>query len=204
MSRSPSWLKALKDLGKRTIAPTDIKDILDTIAHDPNDRGVALSLGSIVENALYVFVRSWVTVPLDKTEENQLFGGDAPLGTFSSRIRVAYAFGLISSEVRSNLDLIREIRNTFAHSALHIGFTTPEVEVACLKLDIGSGGKLSLTGARSPGRGAYISMSGLLLHALVNSQRRQQRPPAKLPVTFNDTLLLIQNTQRPPSSDTHP
>jgi hypothetical protein len=48
--------------------------------------------------------------------EDNLFDQDRPLGTFSSRIALAYRLGLIDRDVERALQLIRRIRNDFAHT----------------------------------------------------------------------------------------
>lgn len=63
-----------------------------------------------------------------------MFKGDAPLASFSARIRMAYALGIISKEMRADLDAIRDIRNVFAHAQKHITFDTHAVRSACLSL----------------------------------------------------------------------
>ena len=52
---------------------------------------------------------------LDKEINKRLFRGYGPLSTFSSRIDIAYALGLISAEIHQELTKIRNIRNLFAH-----------------------------------------------------------------------------------------
>lgn len=47
---------------------------------------------------------------------DNLFDPDRPLGTFSSKIALAYRLGLISREVELSCQLVRRIRNDFAHS----------------------------------------------------------------------------------------
>ena len=47
---------------------------------------------------------------------DDLFHSDRPLGTFSAKIALAYRLGLISGEIESSLQLVRKIRNDFAHS----------------------------------------------------------------------------------------
>jgi DNA-binding MltR family transcriptional regulator len=42
-------------------------------------------------------------------------GGNAPLGTYSARMRACFALGLISEDEHSDLDVIRRIRNSAAH-----------------------------------------------------------------------------------------
>jgi hypothetical protein len=47
---------------------------------------------------------------------DNLFSLDGALGTFSRKIEVAYRLGLISGEFRLALDLVRKLRNDFAHA----------------------------------------------------------------------------------------
>lgn len=44
-----------------------------------------------------------------------LFEGDRMLGTFSAKIALAYRLGLISPELEHALQMVRKIRNDFAH-----------------------------------------------------------------------------------------
>jgi hypothetical protein len=48
-------------------------------------------------------------------DADALLGQDKPLGSFSARIKVAYRLGLIGRQFAETLDLIRKIRNDFAH-----------------------------------------------------------------------------------------
>src|ERR1041384_5909756 len=47
--------------------------------------------------------------------EDDLLEGDAPLSTFSARIRVAYRLGLIDADFAKLLHVLRKLRNSFAH-----------------------------------------------------------------------------------------
>lgn len=78
-----------------------------------SDRGCALFAASYLEKALSDLL--YVSFIEDEKIEQDLFDGTAPLSTFSSRIKLAYYTGQISSSVRRDLDKIREIRNHFAH-----------------------------------------------------------------------------------------
>ena len=49
------------------------------------------------------------------TSRDELLDGNSPLATFSSRIQVSYRLGLIDAELTRALNLIRKIRNSFAH-----------------------------------------------------------------------------------------
>ena len=48
---------------------------------------------------------------------DDLFGHDRPLGTFSSRILLAYRLGIISRDFESFLQTLRKLRNEAAHSS---------------------------------------------------------------------------------------
>jgi hypothetical protein len=51
----------------------------------------------------------------------------APLSSFSAKIEMAYALGIIANELRLTLHLIREIRNKFAHEIEALTFDHHEV-----------------------------------------------------------------------------
>jgi DNA-binding MltR family transcriptional regulator len=53
----------------------------------------------------------------DHTRLREMFGEGGSLGTFSSRIEMAAALGLISNTERHDLNLIRQIRNDMAHDS---------------------------------------------------------------------------------------
>lgn len=47
---------------------------------------------------------------------DNLFDGDRPLSTFSSKILLTYRLGVIDNDFESSLQILRKIRNDFAHS----------------------------------------------------------------------------------------
>ncbi|QQO19447.1 hypothetical protein JJB98_05790 [Bradyrhizobium diazoefficiens] len=51
-----------------------------------------------------------------KVAEELFEGGNAPLGTFSARAKLAFTLGLVSEKEFQDLELIRKIRNEFAHN----------------------------------------------------------------------------------------
>ena len=48
--------------------------------------------------------------------QDDLFSPDRPLGSFSAKILLAYRLGLIDRNIESLLQMIRKMRNEFAHS----------------------------------------------------------------------------------------
>ncbi|MGM4967818.1 MltR family transcriptional regulator [Tardiphaga sp. 1201_B9_N1_1] len=78
--------------------------------------------------------------PSDEKEADRavsgLFEGEAPLSSFSAKIKIGYALGLYGKIVRDDLDTIRTVRNAFAHSTVHLDFKTPAVSVVCNRLKL--------------------------------------------------------------------
>ncbi len=48
--------------------------------------------------------------------KDDLFDTERPLGTFSAKISIAYRLGLIDKDFEYSLQVVRKIRNSFAHS----------------------------------------------------------------------------------------
>ena len=119
-------------------------DSFDTILHfnDPAkateyvDRAAALVATTMVEQALETAILSHF-INLSESERSELFWSDkdAPLASFSSRIRIGYALGVFGPRVRDELTCIRNIRNVFAHSIAHITFDSNEIRPACDQLN---------------------------------------------------------------------
>lgn len=66
-----------------------------------------------------------------RAELARLVGPSGPLDTFSSRLRICAAMGLISGELASDLDRVRGIRNDFAHRLHGLSFTAQTVADRC-------------------------------------------------------------------------
>lgn len=99
-----------------------------------DDRALAIVDGANMERALERAL-IWKMRLLSKTERDSLFVGDnAPLQSLSAKIKIGYAFELFGKRTLTELDLIRVIRNQFAHSAKPITFKTPSIKTACASL----------------------------------------------------------------------
>jgi DNA-binding MltR family transcriptional regulator len=88
-------------------------DDLEEFYDDSPDRGLAISLPAIVENRLTSILRE-VMRP-DEKLANELFQPSGPLGTFSSKIRLAYMLELVDKKFYEDVSTINKIRNLFAH-----------------------------------------------------------------------------------------
>ena len=84
------------------------------VLQSESDRGAVLVTASMLDDILKQLLLARL---LDGDHSKKLFAGpNAPLGTFSSRIIAARAVGVISEQWKKELNLLRKIRNDFAHS----------------------------------------------------------------------------------------
>ncbi|MER9073661.1 hypothetical protein NKH80_12690 [Mesorhizobium sp. M0904] len=72
---------------------------------------------------------------LNKTNKDALFKGTGGLATFSSRIHLAHALGLVEPSAAAQLHRLRKIRNCFAHSDVVIDFDHADVDKLMKSLD---------------------------------------------------------------------
>jgi hypothetical protein len=100
-----------------------------------HDRGVALTMASLVDASL-VGVIAYVE-DMSQSEIIDIWSGKKPnwyqgeIRTFSDRIEEAFKQKLIGQRTRDNLQLIREIRNVFAHALSDVTFLHPVIDCAC-------------------------------------------------------------------------
>lgn len=60
--------------------------------------------------------------------------GRGILDSFSKRTDMAYALGLLRSDEKRDMSLIRKIRNSFAHEIQSLSFDTDEIRNRCFEL----------------------------------------------------------------------
>jgi Mannitol repressor len=97
-----------------------------------SDRSAIVLGGSFAEHYLATYIRHFM---IDDPEIERLFE-TGPLSTFNTRINLAYAFRLISKELRDDLRLVKDIRNHFAHSPQLIDLEQPDIQTMIRKLGI--------------------------------------------------------------------
>lgn len=96
------------------------------------DRGLALVGAALIDDRLSQTLRSFFCD--GKAAGNLLKEGEAPLGTFSSRIELCFALGLIDEFEYHEINLIRKVRNEFAHSKHGTTFQTEKIKSLCSNL----------------------------------------------------------------------
>jgi mannitol operon repressor len=149
-----------------------------------SDRGAVLISTGFLEQQLRDILLAFMQ---EKPQSIDLLdGGNAPLGTFSSRIAACYALGLIAEREYHDLTLMRRIRNDFAHD-IHTSFETPSVIDRCKQLH----GKApdydseKLGEVRVNPSGQFRSAALTVILNLTNRAHyvaRQRRPAASWPI----------------------
>ena len=82
--------------------------------------------GCYLNEALYDLLKI-VLIP-EKSKNDTLFDGpQAPLGTFSAKIEMAYRLQLIDKETKESINLIRKVRNEFAHNLMKCNFSNTKI-----------------------------------------------------------------------------
>lgn len=90
-------------------------DLLSEEFEKETDRGAVILVASLLDIQLESMLRMFLVPDTSRTDD--LFeGAMAPLSNFSSKILMAYRLGLISNKFARDLNLIRRIRNEFAHN----------------------------------------------------------------------------------------
>jgi hypothetical protein len=105
--------------------PADVKLILDSLANE-TDRAAALVASALIETALEQLIRHSLK-KADKELTTQLFQQRGPMADFHSKILVAAAFGVIDATLEIELNIVRNIRNVFAHATANLSFDTAEI-----------------------------------------------------------------------------
>lgn len=144
------------------------------------DRGAAIIGAAWVEEELKAAIEA--AVETDKKAWDRLFRRGGPLDSFSTKIDLARLLGVISPVVASDLHIIREIRNEFAHSVLDLNssplsFDIGRIKDKCLALNVVKHEEITVP------RTAYVRACAVLNSDLFTY---------KLVGRLNDTLYMIK------------
>lgn len=105
-------------------------DLLFRIANElekESDRGCALVSAAYLENEIAAILEGFFVKQGSKATE-ALFDFNGPVGTFSAKIKMAVALGLIPLEISVALDVLRRLRNDFAHLHEPLTFETARIK----------------------------------------------------------------------------
>jgi DNA-binding MltR family transcriptional regulator len=100
--------------------------------NEKDDRNKAIMGSSFLEMTLTQVLKAFLPQN-DKEVEKLINPGNGALGTFSSKISLVYVLGLMDKIVKTDLHLIRKIRNEFAHN-IDVSFDDKKIAGWCKAL----------------------------------------------------------------------
>ncbi len=126
-----SIISKLRALSRQQGSMADFAEFTKQIRSEENDRGSALLAVTNADMALTQAIYN-VLRP-DDAAKDKLEQEGGPLQSFGQRIIMGRVLGIYGADTQHNLDMLRHIRNAFAHAHVPITFQTKEVtDAICL------------------------------------------------------------------------
>lgn len=91
----------------------ELNSMLESL-HEHDDRSMVLTMAAFAEDTLELLLLAYLREA--RQAKDLVNGFNAPLGTFSARIKAAFVLGLIHKDGYQTLEILRKIRNEFAHN----------------------------------------------------------------------------------------
>lgn len=101
-----------------------------------HDRATAITASAVVEHGLEYAILTQLHRKGPDARDKLFEGKAAILRDFSAKITLAHAMGILGDDSRSDISMIRHIRNTFAHCRHAMDFDTPEISEACAQITL--------------------------------------------------------------------
>lgn len=134
MSSEPSSYQSLRAYYNISMLSQDPAVMARDLQRE-SDRAMVVVGASLLEDGLREMIRTKFRVMNgEKLKSLRIFDHDGPIGSFSKKITMGYALGLIDEQTVKELTDIREMRNACAHSFRPIDFATPELANVCKRL----------------------------------------------------------------------
>ena len=160
------------------------------------DRGLPLVGAALIDEKLLETLAAFFCE--GKSADKLLTEGNAPLGTFSSRIEACFALGLIDAHEYQEISLIRKVRNAFAHAKHGISFQSEKIKGLCVSLqsDLPKDGDYPITEPRFRFTNAVVCMV-LRLYYRPDWVKKERRTPRSW-VTADATRWRSIDEEKPP------
>ncbi len=163
----------LRDLSREVPTEADLNALIDKLQEGPPI--VSAILGSaLIEHELESLLRTRIRHKDDGTWD-LLTETDGPLATFSRKITAGYALGLYDEATRANLDIVRHIRNAFAHAKKLITFDHSLVLGEIGRVQVTNRHKdlhLRLKAVQNAHRGGHIAFASLCAGITIELMRK--------------------------------
>jgi hypothetical protein len=150
-----------------------------------SDRAAVILTAAIFDEVLETLLKKRLAPA--SSESDEVFRSNGAAAELSSKIVLSYRLGLISSSFRRDLDLVRRIRNDFAHDIQGCTFESPAVRSRVLELSKSSGLLDRCKPIRDlipPGtRHDFLFVASWMLHAL-SQNLEGVKPIPEAPLEF--------------------
>lgn len=134
------------------------------------DRGVALIAAAVLDELLEMLLTARL-LEVGRDHHDALFGRGKPLDSFSAKIELGFQLGIYTNATRTQLEMIRAVRNKFAHSIEPLTFSNPEVANEITSRRLPSANKGPATRGEFEG---IFSLLALNSYGLMNANIRLQ------------------------------
>lgn len=100
--------------------------------HEHDDRSMVLNMAAFAEDTLELLLLAYLREA--KQAKELVNGFNAPLGTFSARIKAAFVLGLVRKDDYDTLETLRKIRNHFAHDWEGVSLDRADIRTLIVRL----------------------------------------------------------------------
>jgi len=115
MPTKPAYIRNLKAFTRGDLSYSDLPK-LEAEMYGSSDRATVLMLCAVLETCLTIFLQDHMRPALNSEDNRRLFDTGGCLRDLSSKTMIGYSFNLFGPETKGDIDLIRLLRNEFAHS----------------------------------------------------------------------------------------
>jgi hypothetical protein len=115
----------MSDTHKLYVLPLDCFEAFNSSLSDESDRARVIVVACWIEEFLKVKLMNEFSKG-NAGARKTLFSNNGPFATFSAKINAAFCAGWIDSDVYHDIQVIRKLRNTFAHSYNPVSFDEGE------------------------------------------------------------------------------
>jgi len=191
----PGSVKSLRRYYKDKLTVPSADGLVAELAGE-SDRAAIILLTALIESALAYRIGSSLSFRPNEAQFDHAFRFEGPLGTFSARIEIAFLFGLIDETTRTQLDLVREMRNACAHSKYEMHFGVQELANVAKRLFRPLGVAHPIDHSRKSLREAFTIEAMIIFYVLVEGSREQGI--ASFNSDLNDAGLKMPSRDKPP------
>lgn len=151
--------RTLRELSRARRQAAEETHIVMNEVQQGSDRSACIIMSAMVERFLERELLMRLMISESTSKHQALLERDGALSTFFGNIHLAYALDMISQDMKDDLDILRKIRNAFAHSELPITFQSDEVkrEINKLRYDQYSDLRVGESSPLSAERGQFVT-----------------------------------------------